>query len=81
MLNYHHWYLVQCKAFGFVRNKNEGIVVSTIIKTNIIPDMNVLMCMDEDIIYVGCVHNNPKVWTIHIANFEWAQYHCLVTKK
>ena len=69
----HYWYNVQCKTFGFIRNKNqEGIVASAIIRANDIPDTNVLICEDEDVAYVGSVNNHPKVWTIKCPNSEWA---------
>ena len=58
----HYWYGVQCKAFGFIRNtKQEGIVVTTIIRANAIPDTNVLICLGEDVAYVGSINNRPKV--------------------
>ena len=75
----HYWYIVQCKAFGFIRNrKQEGIVASAIIRANDIPDTNVLICMDEDVAYVGSVNNRPKVWTIKCPDSEWAQCNCPV---
>lgn len=78
----HYWYGVQCKAFGFVRNKHhEGIVCSAIIRASAIPDTNVLICKDEDIAYVGSVNNRPKVWTIHSPDSEWAQCDCPVARE
>ena len=78
----HYWYGVQCKAFGFVRNKqHEGIVCSAIIRASIIPDTNVLICMDEDVAYVGSVNNRPKVWTIHSPDSEWGQCDCPVARE
>lgn len=78
----HYWYGVQCKAFGFVRNKkHEGIVCSAIIRASAIPDTNVLICMDEDVAYVGSVNNRPKVWTIHSPDSEWAQCDCPVARE
>ena len=78
----HYWYGVQCKAFGFVRNKqHEGIVCSAIIRASTIPDTNVLICMDEDVAYVGSVNNRPKVWTIHSPDSEWAQCDCPVAQQ
>ena len=78
----HYWYSVQCKAFGFVRNKKqEGIVASAIIRANDIPDTHVLICEDEDVAYVGSVNNRPKVWTIKCPNSEWAQCDCPVANE
>ena len=78
----HYWYNVQCKTFGFVRNrKQEFIVVSAIIRANEIPDTNVLICMDEGVAYVASVNNRPKVWTIHAPDSEWAQCNCPVAKE
>ena len=78
----HYWYSVQCKAFGFIRNrKQEGIVASAIIRANDIPDTNVLICEDEDVAYVGSVNNRPKVWTVKSPNSEWAQCDCPAAKE
>ena len=78
----HYWYSVQCKAFGFIRNKKQkGIVALAIIRANDIPDTNVLICMDEDVAYVGSVNNRPKVWTIKCPNSEWAQCDCPVANE
>ena len=78
----HYWYGVQCKSFGFVRNKHhEGIVCSAIIRASAIPDTNVLICKDEDIAYVGSVNNRPKVWTIHSPDSVWAQCNCPVARE
>ena len=61
----HNRYSVQYKGFGFIHNKkHEGIFVSTIIRANAKLDMNSLICMDEDVAYIGFVNNRPKVWTI-----------------
>ena len=78
----HYWYNVQCKAFGFIRNKKqEGIVASAIIRANDIPNTNVLICEDEDVAYVGFVNNRPKVWTMKCPNSEWAQCDCPVANE
>lgn len=78
----HYWYSVQCKAFGFIRNrKQEGIVASAIIRANDIPDTNVLICEDEDVAFVGSVNNRPKVWTVKCPNSEWAQCDCPVANE
>lgn len=53
---------VQCKAFGFVRNKqHEGIICFAIIHGSTIPYTNVLIWMDEDVAYIGLVNKKPKV--------------------
>ena len=78
----HYWYAVQCKAFGFVRNKkHEGIVCSAIIRASTIPDANVRICMDEDKAYVKSVNNSPKEWTIHSPDSEWAQCDCPIARE
>lgn len=78
----HYWYDVQCKAFGFVRNKHhEGIVCSPIIRAAAIPDTNVLIYKDEDIIYVGSVNHRPKVWTMYSLDSEWVQCDCPVARE
>lgn len=43
--------------------------------------MNVLICMDEDLAYVGSVNNKPKIWTTHAPNSEWAQCNYPITKE
>ena len=78
----YYWYNVQCKAFGFIRNtKQEGIVVTAIIRAKAIPDTNVLICLDDDVAYVGSINNRPKVWTIHSLDFEWAQCDCSIARE
>ena len=78
----HYWYNVQCKTFGFVRNrKHEGIVVSAIMRAKDILDSNVLICMDEGVAYVASVNNRPKVWTIHSPDSEWSQCSCPIAKE
>ena len=79
---FHYWYSVQCKAYKFIRNKKqEGIVASAIVGANDIPDTNVLICVDEDVAYLGSVSNRPKVWTIKCLNSEWAQCDCHVANE
>ena len=78
----HYWYGVQCKAFGYVRNhKHEGIVASAIIRASTIPDTNVLICLEDNVAYVGSVNNRPKVWTIHSPNSKWAQCDCPIASQ
>jgi hypothetical protein len=70
----HYWYGAQCKAFGYVRNrKHEGIVPSALIRTFTIPYTNILICLQDNVVYVGSVNNRPKVSTIHSPDFKWAQ--------
>jgi hypothetical protein len=78
-----YWYSVQCKLFGYVRNKKqEGIVASTLLRVRDIPNSNVLLCLDEeDIAYVTSINHTPKVWTIHIPSYEWAQCDCPLAKQ
>jgi hypothetical protein len=78
----HYWYGVQCKAFGFIRNtKQEGIIVKTIIRANVIPDTNVFIRLDENVAYVGSINNRPKVWTIRYPDSEWAQCNCPIAQE
>jgi hypothetical protein len=61
----HYWYGVQCKAFGYVRNcKQKGIVALAIIRASTIPNTNVLICLEDNVAYVGSVNNRPNVWTL-----------------
>jgi hypothetical protein len=78
----HYWYGVQCKSFGFVRNKHhEGIVCSAIVRASTIPDTNVTICKDEDKAYVYSVNHKPKRWTIHSPDSEWAQCDCPIARE
>ena len=78
----HYWYGVQCKAFGFVRNKHhEGLVCSAIIRASEIPDRNVFISIDKSIAYVKSVNNMPKTWTIYSPDSEWAQCDCPVAQE
>lgn len=73
----HYWYIIQCKAFGFIRNtKQKGIVLSSYIRANAIRDTNVLICIDKDIAYVGFLNNRMRVWTIYAPDSAWAQCDC-----
>ena len=74
----HYWYVVQCKLLGFVRNKNqERIVATAIVRAKDIPDRAVWMYPDgEDIALVASINHQPKVWTIHGPDSEWAQCDC-----
>lgn len=57
-----YWYGVQCKVFGFICNtKHEGIVVSIIIRANVVLDTNIFICMDADVTCIGLVNNHLKV--------------------
>lgn len=78
----HYWYGVQCKAFGFVRNKHhEGLVCSAIIRASAIPDTHVFISMAENIAYVKSVNNSPKTWKIYSPDSEWAQCDCPVAQE
>ena len=79
----HYWYGVQCKAFGYIWNrKHEGIVVLAIIRASTsIPDTNVLICLEDNVAYVGSVNNRPKVWTVHSPDSEWAQCDCPIASQ
>ncbi len=59
----HYQYDVQCKFFGYVKNKKqEGIVASAILRVRDIPYSNVLSCPSgEDIAYVASINHTPKV--------------------
>jgi hypothetical protein len=40
----HYWYGVQCKIFGYIRNKKfEGIVINAMFRARDIPSTNVLL--------------------------------------
>jgi hypothetical protein len=74
----HYWYNVQCKLFGYVKNKKqEGIIASTVLRVRNSPNSNVLSHHDgEDIAYVTSINHTPKVWTNHIPSSKWPQCDC-----
>jgi hypothetical protein len=79
-----YWYNVQCKLFGYVKNKKqEGIVASVMLRVRDIPYSNVLLCPSgEDIAYVASINHTPKVvWTIHVPSSEWPQFDCPFAKQ
>jgi len=57
----HYRYDVQCKFFGYVRNKKqEGIVALAMLSVRDIPYSNVLSCPSgEDIAYVASINHTP----------------------
>jgi hypothetical protein len=64
----HYFYDVQCKFFGYVRNKKqEGTVASTMLSAQDIPNSNVLLhVMMERTLHLSHPSTaHPKVWTIH----------------
>lgn len=79
----HYWYQVQCKLYGFGRNKRqEGHVCSAPLRAHAIPDEYIVLNPDgENIAYVASVNNLPKVWTVHSPGSEWAQCDCPVAER
>jgi hypothetical protein len=61
-----------------VKNKKqENIVASSMLRTQNIPNSNVLLCFDgEDIAFVPSINHTPKLWTIHTLSSEWPQCDC-----
>jgi hypothetical protein len=66
---------VQCKIFGYVRNKKqEGIVASALLQAHDILDTNVLLRpYGEDIAFVASTKHLGKVWIIHVSISKWPQ--------
>jgi len=58
----HYWYGVQCKFFGYVKNKKqEGIVANALLQARDLPNTNVLLCLDgEDIAFVAFTNHLGK---------------------
>ena len=78
----HYWYSIQCKAFGFIRNKkHEDIIALAIIRANVIPDTNVFIFRDEDVAYARSINNRMKVWTIQSPDSKWTQCDYPVVKE
>ena len=71
----HYWFGVQCKLYGFVKNRKlEGIVAGVVLRAREIPDNYVFMYPDEkDVALVISVNNYPAVWTVTCPNSTWAQ--------
>ena len=74
----HYWYGVQCKLYGFIKNrKAEGIVAGAVLRAREIPDEYVSIYPDDrDIALVLSVNNYPNVWTVTCPNSIWAQCNC-----
>jgi hypothetical protein len=69
----HYWYGVQCKIFGFVRNKKqECLIVNFILRACDIPNTNVMLRLDgEDTALVASTNHPPKVWILHAPTSKW----------
>jgi hypothetical protein len=74
----HYWYGVQCKLYGFIKNrKAEGIVAGVVLRARQIPDDYVsIYPEDKDIALVMSVNNYPAVWTVTYPDSIWAQCNC-----
>jgi hypothetical protein len=59
----HYWYGVQCKIFGYIKNKKcEGIIISVVLWAYDIMSTNVLLYLDgDDIAFVVSCNHSPKV--------------------
>jgi hypothetical protein len=59
----HYWYGVQCKIFGYIRNKKcERIIASAVLWACDIPSTNVLLYPDgDDIAFVVSCNHPPNV--------------------
>jgi hypothetical protein len=79
----HYWYGVQCKIFGFVRNKKqEGIIANVILRAYDIPNTNVMLHPDgEDIALVASTNHPPKMWIVHVPTSKWPQCNCPIVKQ
>jgi hypothetical protein len=79
----HYWYGVQCKIFGYSRNKEqEGIVASVALQARDVLDCNILISLDsKDIPFIASMNHRPKMWTIHAPNLEWPQCDCPLAKQ
>ena len=69
----HYWFGVQCKLYGFVKNrKSEGIVAGAVLRAREIHDNYVFMYPDEkDVTLVISVNNYLAVWTVTCSNSTW----------
>ena len=74
----HYWHGVQCKLYGFVKNrKAEGIVAGAVQRAREIPDEYISVYpKDQDIALVLSVNNFPAVWTVTCPDSIWAQCNC-----
>ena len=66
----HYWYDVQCKLYGFVKNRKlEGIVVGVVLRARKILDNYVFMYLEEkDVALVKSVNNYPAIWIVTCPN-------------
>ena len=70
----HYWYVVQCKLYGFVKNRKvEGIVAGAVLRAREIPDNYVFRYPEEkDVALVICVNNYSTIWIVTCPNSIWA---------
>jgi hypothetical protein len=74
----HYWYAVQCKLYGYIRNKNaERVVASAVLRARDIPDDFVKVYPGgQDIGQVISVSNYPRTYTVLAPGEEYAQCNC-----
>jgi hypothetical protein len=75
---HHYWYAVQCKLYGYIKNKNvERVVASAVLRARDIPDHFLKMFPGgQDIAQVISVNNYPRVYTVLAPGEEYAQCNC-----
>jgi hypothetical protein len=75
---HHYWYAVQCKLYGYIKNKNaERVVASAVLRARDIPDQFVKMYLGgQDIAQVMSVNHYPRVYTILTPGQDYAQCNC-----
>jgi hypothetical protein len=76
---HHYWYAVQCKLYGYIRNKNaEWVATSAVLRARDIPDHFVkLYHGDQDIAQVISVSSYPTIYTVLAPGEEYAQCNCV----
>jgi benzoyl-CoA reductase/2-hydroxyglutaryl-CoA dehydratase subunit BcrC/BadD/HgdB len=71
---HHYWYVVQCKLYGYIKNKNvERVVASAVLRARDILDQFVKMYLGgQDIAQVMSVNHYPRVYTILAPDQDYA---------
>jgi hypothetical protein len=73
----HYWYAVQCKLYGFIKNRKvEDIVATAVIRAEEIPEEHVMICEEQDVAYVASHINFPAIWIVTSRNSDWAHCNC-----
>lgn len=69
------------KSLGLYETR-KGLVVSNVLRTHDILDINVKLHPDgEDIALVASTNHSLKVWAIHVPTSKWPKCNCLIVEQ